>query len=304
MTFEQLYYFTEVYRQKSLGQAANNLYISRQSLSASIRKIEQELGTLLFTRSVGGITPTPAGVEFYQHAQDILAKYYVLKQSMSAYSKNNKPLDICKIGISLPLISCYGDKLLEALSDNFSEIYFDFLNYIVDKDPDVYKQYDISIILTTKKYFDKYKMLKDDTYVFKYIATIPVYVWLSNNHKLTAYKIIPFEKLDNIPICALKNVADQTNCANLASFNRKLNVIELSGNFIAKIEKFGYYAIDYKIGQNEFFYSDLFTNHNVALLPTTEKLYLCILYNKKTCSSFYPLIIDTLTKLNKTTPLH
>lgn len=59
MTFEQLHYFTEVYRQKSLGQAAANLYISRQSLSTSIRKIEQELGVTLFVRSAGGVTPTP-----------------------------------------------------------------------------------------------------------------------------------------------------------------------------------------------------------------------------------------------------
>lgn len=42
MTFEQLHYFTESYRQKSLGKAAANLYVSRQSLSTSIRKIEQE----------------------------------------------------------------------------------------------------------------------------------------------------------------------------------------------------------------------------------------------------------------------
>ena len=63
MTFEQLHYFTESYRQKSLGKAAANLYVSRQSLSTSIRKIEQELGVTLFVRSASGISPTPAGHE-------------------------------------------------------------------------------------------------------------------------------------------------------------------------------------------------------------------------------------------------
>lgn len=43
MTFEQLYYFTEVYRLKSITQAAENLYVSRQALSLAIKKLELKL---------------------------------------------------------------------------------------------------------------------------------------------------------------------------------------------------------------------------------------------------------------------
>ena len=36
MTFEQLSYFAEVYRLKSITQAADNLFVSRQAVSLSI----------------------------------------------------------------------------------------------------------------------------------------------------------------------------------------------------------------------------------------------------------------------------
>lgn len=298
MTFEQLYYFTEVYRQKSLGQAANNLYISRQSLSASIRKIEQELDTLLFTRSVGGITPTPAGIEFYHHAQDILEKYSILKQSMSSYSETHKPLDICKIAISESLISSYGNKLLDALSACFPQTYFDFSLYTVDKNLNSSCEFDISIAFLSEASALKKQQQNgsNDDYLFKVLDTVPTYIWISNKSPLNAYEVIPFEKLKNYPSCCLKNTYNSINFSNLIESLNNMRVVELERNFISNIEQFGYYTIDFPLNMKNLLYSDIFKGHNVSLKPCSLTFYLGVTYKKSTCEHFYPIIADVLTK--------
>jgi DNA-binding transcriptional LysR family regulator len=56
-----LHTFLEVHRAGSITAAAARLGISQPSVSERIARLEAELGTALFTRSVRGVTPTPAG---------------------------------------------------------------------------------------------------------------------------------------------------------------------------------------------------------------------------------------------------
>ena len=61
MRLEQLYNIVEVYKSRSMSQAAKNLFISQPSLSASVAALEEELGRKLFIRSSTGVTPTEYG---------------------------------------------------------------------------------------------------------------------------------------------------------------------------------------------------------------------------------------------------
>ena len=296
MTFEQLHYFTESYRQKSLGKAAANLYVSRQSLSTSIRKIEQELGVTLFVRSAGGVTPTSGGHELYKHAQAILENYSVLKQSMSSYSKYDKPLEICKINISESLISCYGDTLLDALSDSFPQTYFDFSLYSLEKSIECYHNFDITIKLMSEQTLNQHQKNIPDNYLFKLIKTIPVYIWIDNSSPLNISEIIPFEKLKDYPSCCLKNSYSSINFnAIFGSLENNMHIIELERNFISNIERFGYYTIDIPLQHGNFIYANLFSGHNVFLKRTRLLFYLGVIYRKKTCEHFYPIIANVLT---------
>ena len=56
-----LHTFVEVHRAGSITAAAARLGISQPSVSERIARLEGELGTPLFTRSVRGVTPTPDG---------------------------------------------------------------------------------------------------------------------------------------------------------------------------------------------------------------------------------------------------
>ncbi|MFP5527481.1 LysR family transcriptional regulator [Peptococcus simiae] len=61
MKLDQLYYFSEAAKYRSISIAAEKNYISQPTLSGSINKLERELGTTLLHRSSRGVTPTEIG---------------------------------------------------------------------------------------------------------------------------------------------------------------------------------------------------------------------------------------------------
>ncbi len=71
MNFRNLEYFILVAKEESIRQAAKKLYISEQSLSEAIRRLEEELGTALLLRT-RPCRLTPAGQILLHHAQKIL----------------------------------------------------------------------------------------------------------------------------------------------------------------------------------------------------------------------------------------
>jgi len=72
MNINQLIYFSEVVRVKSINSAAKNLFIAQPSLSASISSLEKELGTKLLKRTQSGIIPTQIGLKVYEDSQIII----------------------------------------------------------------------------------------------------------------------------------------------------------------------------------------------------------------------------------------
>ena len=74
--------FTAVADEKSFSTAAKHLFISQQSLSKQIAKLEEELGTTLFVRS-RPLSLTPDGRQFLQTAKEILQLKQQYEESSS-----------------------------------------------------------------------------------------------------------------------------------------------------------------------------------------------------------------------------
>lgn len=72
MNFRTLQYFLAVAEERNITRAAKKLYISQQSLSAHIAKLEEELGVQLFDRSAE-MRPTYAGERLILMAERICA---------------------------------------------------------------------------------------------------------------------------------------------------------------------------------------------------------------------------------------
>ena len=65
-------YIYEVYKTKSFSRAAENLFISQSSLSATIKKIEKRIGVEIFDRSTTPIGLTEYGVEYIKSVEKIM----------------------------------------------------------------------------------------------------------------------------------------------------------------------------------------------------------------------------------------
>ena len=74
-------YVYEIYKEKSFSKAAQNLYISQPSLSARIKKIEQQIGAPIFDRSTTPLRMTEVG-EAYISASE---KIFQIEQDMENY---------------------------------------------------------------------------------------------------------------------------------------------------------------------------------------------------------------------------
>ncbi len=74
MNFQQLEYVLAVHRTKHFGKAAESCNITQATLSAMIKKLEEELSILIFDRSRHPIQTTDDGMLLLKKAEDILAK--------------------------------------------------------------------------------------------------------------------------------------------------------------------------------------------------------------------------------------
>ena len=70
--FQGMRYVYEVYKEMSFSKAARNLYISQPSLSAAVKKAEQEAGFPIFDRSTSPIRLTEPGREYIRAVEMIL----------------------------------------------------------------------------------------------------------------------------------------------------------------------------------------------------------------------------------------
>lgn len=72
MTLTELRYVLAVVRQRHFGRAAEASHVAQPTLSVAIKKLEEELGVMLFERGGGGeVTVTPAGERVAEQAARI-----------------------------------------------------------------------------------------------------------------------------------------------------------------------------------------------------------------------------------------
>ncbi len=72
MELTTLRYFAAIAREGHMTRAAERLGVTQPTLSASIRKLEEELGVPLFHRTGKGVQLTGAGEVFVEHAREAL----------------------------------------------------------------------------------------------------------------------------------------------------------------------------------------------------------------------------------------
>lgn len=115
--FRWKHYVLEVYKEKSFSKAAQNLFISQPSLSARIKKIEEEIGVPLFDRSTSPLQLTESGKVYIKAAQEISQ----IEQSVENQINN---LNMLKTGrISIGASNLFAAYVLPSLIAHFKQKY-------------------------------------------------------------------------------------------------------------------------------------------------------------------------------------
>ncbi|MBX9606859.1 MAG: LysR family transcriptional regulator [Gammaproteobacteria bacterium] len=110
MDFRTLRYFVTIVEQGSMKRAADALYVAQPALSQQVKKLEDELGVKLLSRSVRGVVPTEAGRELLARARLILDQVADARQAIQAGSRDPRgsvvlglPASISAV-LSVPLV--------------------------------------------------------------------------------------------------------------------------------------------------------------------------------------------------------
>ena len=84
MTLTELKYIVAVAREKHFGKAADACHVSQPTLSIAVKKLEDELETILFERSKTRVYPTPLGEQIVLQAQRVIEQAATIKDLASA----------------------------------------------------------------------------------------------------------------------------------------------------------------------------------------------------------------------------
>lgn len=105
MNIEQLEYIVEIAKTGSLSAAANQLHVTQSALSQSVRKLEEELGTAIFSRSHAGAAATAEGKRVLQKALEALHAIDEMKELAFYEQQNFKgELDIAAFPGLMPIL--------------------------------------------------------------------------------------------------------------------------------------------------------------------------------------------------------
>jgi LysR family hydrogen peroxide-inducible transcriptional activator len=84
VTLTELRYIVAVARERHFGRAAETCFVSQPTLSVAVKKLEDELGVVLFERGPGEVSVTPAGQKIVEQAQRVLEEASRIREIAAA----------------------------------------------------------------------------------------------------------------------------------------------------------------------------------------------------------------------------
>ena len=112
MQLKDIEYVSAVASEKNFSAAAEKLFISQPALSQAIKRLENELGVVLFNRSTSSVQLSSAGELFLAEGETLLRLSHQLKQHMANLAAQKS--GSIRIGISTFYSSYYLARILPA----------------------------------------------------------------------------------------------------------------------------------------------------------------------------------------------
>ncbi|MBG6040536.1 LysR family transcriptional regulator [Proteus mirabilis] len=120
MDIRVLRYFIEVVQLNGFSRAADALFITQPAISRSIKKLEDELGTVLLIREVDGVKLTDDGAILYEHAKQILAQFNSMNKALN--DKDEPLTGALNVGLPPVIASTYFADIIMAFSSRHPNV--------------------------------------------------------------------------------------------------------------------------------------------------------------------------------------
>ena len=123
MTLSELRFVVAVAQEKNFRRAAAISFVSQPALSLAIKKIENELGVLIFERNRMGISLTTVGEKIVNQAQTVLEEVDKIK-AISKVEKNTQQVEV-KIGLIYSIAPYLLPSIIPLVKNSSPEIILD-----------------------------------------------------------------------------------------------------------------------------------------------------------------------------------
>lgn len=84
MTIQQLQYIAAIDTHRHFARAAEACFVTQPTLSSMVKKLEEELGVVLFDRSRSPVVPTAKGAMLVEQARSVLKEVQLMKEMAEA----------------------------------------------------------------------------------------------------------------------------------------------------------------------------------------------------------------------------
>ena len=198
MTLQQLKYADAVATYGSISEAARRVFATQPTLTESIRALEEELRTAIFTRTTRGMTVTREGEEFLASARQILDD-----ASRIAEKYTGKAVRRPQFAVSCQHYAFAVEAFMEVVKANGADAYDFTLRETVTSEiiDDVARhRSEIGILYLSKRNEKPLRaILRKDELSFEELFAAKPHVFLGRKHPLAKKKSIRPDELDAYP---------------------------------------------------------------------------------------------------------
>ena len=127
MTFRQIEFFVAVTESRSINKASEQLNVSQQAVSKSLRSLEDELGCELLNRTNGGVSLTSYGMYVLEEFKSILNKRDYMVDHLTKMI--NDPQEPLQVGMSYGMLGVLPPHFLSTFSSEHPTVRLFYSDY-------------------------------------------------------------------------------------------------------------------------------------------------------------------------------
>lgn len=210
MRLQQLQCILEVEKHRSISSAARALYMGQTTVSACIRKLEEELGVAIFERSTNGVEATEEGRQILELAEEICWSYARL-QDIGQEKEPVSPVTVYaspSVEVFLPalLAERLSEQELPVLLRIQKERHMALSQHIMNNQCDIAVTYtnpsrQDHLLKVAEKYGVQVKKLVEDHF---YLVVRP-------DHPLAGRSEMPVQEVQNLEIAGLQHYRENVH---------------------------------------------------------------------------------------------